>query len=98
MILISSLFPRSPLGVTIDHEAKSAGEDYEDEDQEYERWHNDILCCCIPKTFLARDARNTCPFSCETRGKRPSQKSRSQWRDVNMKTCEPWRSLNEDVL
>jgi len=77
IILVPFLFPRSPLYITIDHEAKSAGEDYEDEDQEYERWHHHFLCCCILETLLALDTRNTCPFSCEKPGKRPSWNSRS---------------------
>ncbi len=54
MVLIPFLFPCSPLGVgTIHHVDISAHEDHEDEEHEYERWHNDILCWCIPDTLLA---------------------------------------------
>jgi len=37
MVLVAFLFPRSLLGVTIDHIAKGARKDHEDEDQEDER-------------------------------------------------------------
>jgi hypothetical protein len=54
MVLVPFLFPRSPHGFTVHHEAKSASEDHEDEDQEYKLLHNAILCCCIPDTLLAQ--------------------------------------------
>jgi len=52
MILVPSLFSRSPLGVlTIGHVAKSAGKDYEDEEQEYKRLHDALLCCMSDTLF-----------------------------------------------
>src|SRR5438105_11799327 len=50
MVLVAFLFPRSLLRVTIDHIAKGACKDNEDEDQEDERLHNHILYCCTPDT------------------------------------------------
>ena len=37
MVLVPFLFSRSPLGIPIDHVAKSACKDHEDEEQEDER-------------------------------------------------------------
>ena len=60
MVLVAFLFPRSPLGVTIDHIAKGARKDHEDEDQEDERLHNDILYCCTAGTHFTQ--KTNMPF------------------------------------
>jgi len=60
MVLIPFLFPRSLLGVTIDHIAKGAPKDHEDEDQEDERLHNDILYYCTPGTRFTQ--KTNMPF------------------------------------
>ena len=54
MVLVPSFFCCSPLGfVTKRHVAKGAHKDHEDEEYEYERLHNALLCCCMPDPVLA---------------------------------------------
>jgi len=72
MVLVAFLFPRSLLGVTIDHIAKGARKDHEDEDQEDERLHNDILCCCTPDTRFTQ--KTNMPFLVRS--------SSSRWREI----------------
>ena len=55
MVLVPFLFSRSPLGILIDHVAKSARKDHEDEEQEDKWWHDAILYWCIPDQMLASD-------------------------------------------
>ncbi len=55
MVLVPFLLVRAPRGITIDHVAKSAGKDYEDEYQEDEWRHTVILYLLMygPDTRLA---------------------------------------------
>jgi hypothetical protein len=85
MELVPSLFHCclcSPFGlVTKRHVAKSASQDHEGEYQEYERWHIDILCWCIPDTLLAHNDERA--FRClrpPLKGERKGTQAREQTR------------------
>ena len=53
MVLVTSLFPRSPLNIlAIRHVAEIAKSDQKNEQQEYEWLHNDILYLYVPGYFL----------------------------------------------
>ncbi|SRR6266699_6382215 len=69
MVLVPLLFYCSPLGVTSIRGVTNICDNHKGEEQKYKRWHSAILCYCIPNTLLARDARNTRSFFCETRKK-----------------------------
>src|SRR6266487_5652590 len=47
MVLVTSLFLRSPPSVTIDHEAKSARKDHDEKENRYKLEHISLLYCSI---------------------------------------------------
>ena len=56
VILVSFLFPCSPLGISpVRHVAINTRDDREDDEQQYELLHSDILCCCFLDLLLAQN-------------------------------------------
>ena len=54
MVVFPFLFVHSPLGWEPDvMEPQGAHNEYEDQEQGYKDWHNDVLSCCIPDVLLA---------------------------------------------
>ena len=77
VILVSFLFPRSPLGVSpVRHVAINTHNDHEDDEQQYELLHSDILCYCFLDPLLAQNDRCRSPLHSEVRdGRHKSERA-----------------------